>query len=192
MRSYKANFINLGASDHSKKERIGGDYYATDPKALNYLLKYETFNEYVWECACGEGHLSEVLKSYGYIVKSTDKYDRGYGDELVDFLEQTKKFNGDIITNPPYKYSTEFVLKALELTKRKVAMFLKIQFLEGKKRYNEIFKKYPPARVYVFVKRVKVFPNGKNTLKTTAICFAWFVWDKQYTGEPIIRWIYEN
>lgn len=40
---------------YDKKKRVKSDYYATDPQALDYLLKYETFNKNVWECACGGG-----------------------------------------------------------------------------------------------------------------------------------------
>ena len=54
-------------------------------------------------------------------------------------------FNGDIITNPPYKYAKEFVEKALEVIPKgnKVAMFLKLQFLEGKAR-RKMFETSPP------------------------------------------------
>lgn len=54
-------------------------------------------------------------------------------------------FDGDIITNPPYGLATEFAEHAMNIITdgHKVAMFLKIQFLETQKRY-ELFKKYPP------------------------------------------------
>ena len=77
--------------------------------------------------------MSKRLESFGYNVKSTDLIDRGYGETGVDFLAQTEMFDGDILTNPPYKYAMEFVLKALELIPdgHKVFMFLKVTFLEG-------------------------------------------------------------
>ena len=54
-------------------------------------------------------------------------------------------FEGDIITNPPYSVGLEFVQKALESVRPggKVAMFLKVQFLEGQKR-GAFFKDTPP------------------------------------------------
>jgi hypothetical protein len=121
-------------------------------------------------------------------VYSTDLIDRGYQDDLVDFLSATKKFDGDIITNPPYKYCTEFILKGLELTKNKVAMFLKLQTLESQKRYDQIFSKYPPKSVYVFVNRIECGKNGKFT-GSSAVCYAWFVWEKEYKGDTILKWI---
>ena len=77
----------------------------------------------------------------GYNVKSTDLVDRGFGESGADFLKAETAFDGDIITNPPYKYGKEFVEKALELIPegRKVAMFLKLQFMEGKARKKSIY-----------------------------------------------------
>lgn len=109
--------------------------------------------------------------------------------ERVDFLKCENKFDGDIITNPPYKQATEFVVKALELTNRKVAMFLRIQFLESKRRYEEIFRSNPPKKVLVFVKRIKCYPDDCDTIKSSAICYCWIIWDKEYNGKPILEWI---
>lgn len=184
------NMFLIGGKGTTKETRESYDYYATDPMAINYLLKYETFDKNIWECACGQGNLSKRLEEYGYNVKSTDLIYRGFGEkESVNFLMQTEKFNGDIITNPPYKLAMDFVLKALELSKRKVAMFLKIQFLETQKRWHNLLKFNPPSKVYVFVKRIKCYKNNEPTSYLGAICYCWFVWDKEYDGEPIIRWI---
>ena len=107
-------FASLGASNHFDTEREQNDYYATDPIALELLLELETFSPKVWECACGEGHLSKVLEAHGYDVRSTDLVDRGYGEGGVDFLKLNERFDGDIVTNPPYKYAKEFVKHAIE------------------------------------------------------------------------------
>lgn len=184
----------MGASNHTDKEREQNDYYATEPKAAKLLLEVEKFSPNIWECACGEGHLSKVFEDDGYIVKSTDLIYRGYGTDNIDFLEQTDVFNGDIITNPPYKYASEFIYKALDLIpdNRKVAMFLKIQFLEGKAR-KKLFQKYPPKVVYVSSSRLLCAKNGEfERMKTgggSAVAYAWFVWEKGYTGDTIIKWI---
>ena len=108
----------------------------------------------------------------------------------MDFLKQEKTFKGDIITNPPYKYCTEFILKALELVEEghKVAMFLKLQTLEGQDRYKKVFSKFPPKTIYVYTKRIQCAKNG-NFQGTSAVCYAWFVWVKGYKGDPVIKWI---
>lgn len=183
-------FTQLAASNHSKGERQQHDYYATEPKAIELLLDLETFNNNIWECACGEGHLSEVLLNRGYNVYSTDLINRGFGSGGVDFLRQEETFNGDIITNPPYKYAKQFVEKALELinTGSKVAMFLKIQFLESISR-RSLFEKHPPKIVYVATQRLNCAKNGEfEEYPSSAVCYAWFIWEKGYQGEPVIKW----
>jgi len=193
----KTTFVQLGASNHSEGERETNDYYATDPKALEIFLdKIEEdgirLHKNIWECACGEGHLSEVLKSRGYDVWSTDLVDRGYGSGNTDFLKSIPdSWYGDILTNPPYKYAKEFVEKALEVTRigAYTVMFLKIQFLEGQGR-RELFKKYPPKYVYVNSTRQICYINGDMSRKMSSpTCYCWFVWQKGFTGEPVIRWI---
>lgn len=87
------------------------------------------------------------------------------------------------------KYATEFVLKALELSERKVAMFLKVQFLESRKRWDKLFKYYPPSTIYVFVKRINCYRNDDRSIKNSAVCYSWFVWDKEYNGETKVKWI---
>lgn len=155
------------------------------------MLEQETFSADIWECACGEGHLSERLEEHGYNVLSTDLIDRGFGRGGVDFLKQTYNFKGDIITNPPYKYATEFVYKALDLINdgNKVAMFLKLLFLEGKAR-KQLFKKHPPRTIYVSSSRLLCAMNGDFiTYKSSAVAYAWFVWEKGYKGPTMVKWI---
>lgn len=185
----------IGASNHSNENRADDDYYATDPKAVEELLKREKFSHYVWEPACGEGHISEVFKAHGYNVLSSDIIDRGYpGTQIVNFLghiKNTRVYPRDIITNPPYKYAKEFVEQALKLSvdSAKIAMFLKLTFLEGKAR-RELFSKAPPKYIYVFSGRVKCAKNGEfDKTDSSAVAYAWFVWEKGFKGEPKIRWI---
>lgn len=187
-------FTTIGASNHSEKERHKDDYYATDPKAVELLLENETFNHSIWECACGEGHIAKVLESNGYHVISTDLIDRGYGTGGIDFLTQTENRGGncsDIVTNPPYKLALEFAQHALEIVEEgnKVAMFLKLTFLEGQKR-KQFFLKYPPKRIYVFSKRITCAMNGEfENYPSSAIAYAWYIWEKGYKEKPTIDWI---
>lgn len=183
-------FKMLGASNHCDDEREENDYYATDPKAIDMLLSKETFNKNIWEPAAGGGHLSKRLKEYGYNVKQSDIIQRIDDIEIIDFIKTHETFDGDIITNPPYKYCTEFILKALELIKEgnKIAMFLKLQTLEGQERYKKIFSKYPPRKIYVFIKRIECAKNGLFK-GSSAVCYAWFVWEKGYKGQTIIDWL---
>ena len=190
-------YKTLGASNHTDKEREANDYYATEPKAAELLLEHEKFHHTIWECACGEGHLAEVFKAHGHNVIATDLIYRGYGvSGSFDFLKTADKdtFDGDIITNPPYKFAKEFCERAIEAVKPgcKVAMFLKLQFLEGKAR-KEFFKKYPPKTVYVSSSRLLCAKNGEfQKMKDgggSAVAYAWYLWEKGYKGDTVIKWI---
>ena len=187
-------YKTLGASNHTENEREANDYYATEPKAAELLCAVESLSPAIWECACGEGHLAEVFCKHGHIVKATDLIDRGYGCGGVDFLKENVHFQGDIVTNPPYKYAKEFVEHAIDTVADgcKVCMFLKLQFLEGKAR-RTLFEKYPPKCVYVASGRLLCAKNGDfEKMKAgggSAVAYAWFVWQKGYTGETVIRWI---
>ena len=185
-------FTTIGASNHVFDEREPMDYYATDPKAVEMLLKLEQFAPVIWEPACGEGHISKVLQAHGYEVLSTDLVYRGFGDpEPLDFLKETLDgFEGDIITNPPYSVGLEFVQRALESIRPggKVAMFLKVQFLEGQKR-GAFFKYTPPRTVYISRSRLSCAKNGDfERFPDSAIAYAWYVWEKGFTGDPVIKW----
>ena len=192
MAGSKKVFATLGSSNHVPEEREAFDYYATDPKAVEMLLELEQFAPVIWEPACGEGHISKVLQAHGYQVISTDLVYRGFGDpEPLDFLKETLDgFEGDIITNPPYSTGLEFVQRALESVRPggKVAMFLKVQFLEGQKR-GAFFKDTPPRTVYISRSRISCAKNGDfERFPDSAIAYAWYVWEKGFTGDPVIKW----
>lgn len=147
----------------------------------------------IWEVSCGEGHLSERLKSFGYNVKSTDLIDRGYGVGGIDFLACAEQFDGDILTNPPYKDAQLFVEHALELIPdgRKVFMFLKLTFLEGKKR-RKLFDTGCLKTLYVSTSRIICAKNGdfeKQRKEGSAVAYGWYEFEKGFKGNPIIKWI---
>lgn len=121
------------------EEREENDFYATHPAAIPPLLKvlgWENGGKFIYEPACGLGHLSEPLQIYGHTVISTDLIDRGYGVGGVDFLQPTAYDDlgfDAIITNPPYKYALEFVEKSIQVAPI-ACHFLNIKFLESARR----------------------------------------------------------
>lgn len=178
---------------NNKAIREDNDFYATNPKALRDFLEVyeEKLNMPIWECACGQGHLAEELRKHEYDIIATDLIDRGYGNTGINFLEVLNIHNGDILTNPPFKLAEEFVEKGMSLLEdgKKLILFLKIQFLEGQER-KKLFKKYPLKYVYVHSKRQQCSKDADfEHLKATTQFYAWYVWEKGFTGETIIRWI---
>lgn len=171
-------------------ETYDHDYYATDPIAIDKLLEVEKFNKNIWECAVGGGHLADRLKEHGYNVFSSDLVDRGYPNtQVASFFNFKKATNQDIITNPPYKYAKEFVEHGMEILDdgAKMAMFLKLTFLESKKR-KDMFSKYPPKRIWVFSERVECAKNGEF-IGNNAVAYCWYIWEKGFEGRPEIGWL---
>lgn len=186
MRKTKALCI-IGAS-RLNGERDYNDYYPTPGWTVKELLRRQSFTGGIYEPACGEGNISKALLEAGFEVYSSDIIRRGYGEQL-DFL--STKFECDnIITNPPYKLALDFVLHSKNLARHKIAMFLRTAWLEGKSRY-EMFqdKKFPLKTVYQFSQRVSLYKGGVEMKNSGMIAYAWFVWDKAYSGKPTIEWI---
>ena len=170
------------------------DFYPTPRFAIEELLKREVFEGgVIWECACGDGAISEILKENGLPVVSSDIVDRGYGEfRNLDFLHELPfeeiTDTKHIITNPPFKLAKPFIEKSLRIAQGKVAMLLRLAFLESENRY-EMFKTTPLKKVYVFSKRLTMSARGKGAKKGGMIPFAWFVWEHGYEGSPQIDWI---
>lgn len=183
----------LGATNHCDEEREKNDYYATPPKAAELLLEIEELNKNVpiWECSAGENHLARVFREHGYKVRTSDIVKRTETTEQLDFLSDgITEWDGNIITNPPYKYATEFVQKAIDIIKdgNKCIMFLKLQFMEGKQR-RQLFDKYPPKTIWVSSSRLTCAKNGEfGGMNHGAVAYAWFVWEKGYSGKTKLKW----
>ena len=194
--NYKSIYVTLGASNHSNLEREANDYYATHPSMAKFLLELEPQLNNIWEPACGEGHLAKVFEKNNKLLFASDLIDRGYNSKFCNkdfnFLNMNLKHNGDIVTNPPYKYALEFVKKSLESINENhyVCMFLKLTFLEGKERRN-FFKENPPIRIWVSSSRMECAKNGKflkDNGNGGAVAFGWFVWQKGYKGKTTLDW----
>lgn len=200
-------FRIIGASNHCKDDREAVDFYSTDPDCVKDLLTVEEFSKEILEPCCGNGNIAKVLVEAGYDVEASDLYDHGYGAIGVDCFDY-KKIEKDLISNPPYSLTTEFIEHMLNELQpgHKMALFLKLQILEGQARYQKIFARGKLKRVYVYVNRVACYKNDERyqknedgSLKTdkdgnpkkigSAACYCWAVFDADYHGFPEIRWI---
>lgn len=133
----------------------------------------------VWEPACGEGHMAEVLREYFREVRATDIEDYRYGEAVIDFLHKDSHWLPDwIITNPPFNDGTDFVLKALELAGTGVAMFVRLQWLETLGRYERIFRETPPTLISFFVERVPLHKGRWEPEGDTFTGYVWLTWLK--------------
>ena len=189
----------LGSSAHAKDDREKLDFYATDPQSLELFLDAIesdddiVLDQNIWENACGDGSLSQVLTKHGYSVFSTDIEQRGNSHALMDFTKDVSviQWEGDILTNPPYSHAENFVRNSLSVIKEGnyVIMFLRLQFIEGQRR-RKLYKEFPPKYIYVHSARQMTYKNNRRSKKkSSAVCFAWFIWVTGFIGDPILRWI---
>lgn len=187
----------LGASNHTTDDRASGDYYATHPDMVRDLLAAGApLRNRVWEPACGGGHIVNVLRETGREVIASDIVDRGCPDSFVhDFLWALPggflpEGDYDIMTNPPYSPSLEFVERAISVAGdgANIWMLLRLQFLEGQER-RRLFDVSPPADVWVFSARRMCGKAGDFSKTDSAIAYAWFRWVKGVRGASIIKWL---
>lgn len=166
----------------------GPDYFPTPKWATHALIDSEKFDGDIWECACGDGAMSRVLEQTESQVYSSDLYDRPYGDAGVDFLT-AKRRASNIVTNPPYNSAEGFVKSGLEKADRKLALLLRLAFLEGGNRNRTIFTVTPPTRVWVFSERITFYPAGMKAAGSGTTAYAWFVWDKDASPTTELKWL---
>ena len=165
------------------------DWYPTPAYATEALLEVEGFGNLVWEPACGDGAISKVLEKWGIFTTDCDLHDYGFGNTGVDFLLETERLASSIVTNPPYKLATDFIHQAINLGVEKHAWLLRLSFLEGIARHKRLYQLFPPARVWVFSKRLTIWRGDeeKNGSGTTA--YAWFIWERGKYDETTIGWL---
>lgn len=182
--SGRSDFQPAFLTGDSTEQREPTDYYKTPEHATRPLIAREKFDGIVWECACGDGAIARLLP--GEVI-ATDLYNRGYGESGVDFLATVKQVN-HVVTNPPYSLAQKFVEHALRCASGKVAMLLKLNFLEGQRR-KPFFEATPLRTVYVFSNRISFdkadVKGGGNGL----LAYAWFVWEIGFQGKPTLEWI---
>jgi hypothetical protein len=169
--------------------RNKNDFYPTPPLATYILHKYSNIPENVVEPCAGRGNISIELIRNGYNVKSFDLYE--YSNQLCNIhtgqdvlqLEKQPGYNA-LVTNPPYhkdlpRKIAEKAVKEYDF----VAMFLRLTFLEGKKR-KKLFTLNPPSSIIFLSDRIKfekdvIEPIEKNQQIGGMIAYSWFVWDKK-------------
>lgn len=205
MGKYSAKGLYAGY-DKNNKEREALDYYATPPQEVTNILnkmKLNLVGKTVLDPGCGEGHLLKGVRDYeadSYLL-GTDIKDRTgavthllkeegniffkYG-EKYDFLSEDYLFSDVhyVIMNPPYSVLIPFIQHSLSIATEGVLMLGRLQALEGVKRYETIFRDYPPTKVFVYVDRIACYKNGDFSLPPNSIqAYAWFYWDKKDTSK---------
>jgi len=204
-RTSKYNHAGLYSGyDKNHKERDALDFYATPTKEVENILNIlnlDFSNEIILEPCCGDGHMYDGIMNYlnnnggADAVIATDIMERegnfphmaGSDYDFIkdEYMDNVKKeCNIDnidyIIMNPPFKLIEPFVMKSLGIAQKGIIMLGRIQFLEGKSRYENILKDFPPTDVYVYVDKISCFKGGNENIKQASVqCYAWFYWNME-------------
>jgi hypothetical protein len=164
--------------------------WATRALCEHILSKNDLAVQTCLEPACGRGYMVKPLREYFASVEASDAYHYGFAPER-DFLSYPYETGSHdwVITNPPFRLAEDFVLRALMVARKGVAILARTVFLESSGRYKAIFSQVPPAAFAQFVERVPMVKGRIDQKASTATGYAWLVWDKGYSGAPQLKWV---
>lgn len=180
---------NYSRNNATGKRKVS-DFYETPYCLIKEFIETDKknwdFSKSFLDGSSGRGALEKVLKDYFHNIEAYDITDG------KDFLKEERKFAYSI-QNPPYGISLPFILKAKEIITDRFAFLLPLTYLQGKERLETVWKdkEYPLASVYVFNRYPMLGEELRDDWKihTGMQTYCWMVWDKHYTGEPVIRWL---
>jgi hypothetical protein len=167
----------VGDSDH----RRDNDRYYTQLREIDALLGVEKFPGETLDPCAGDGRIVRRLRQKGCKARGTDI------DSGTDFFAEAGTAD-NIVTNPPWGKKDDFILHAMRRARRKVALLLPLFALSGIRRLKEIYsnRSFRLKCVYVISHRLQFDPGSEGG---STIVGGWFVWERQYKGEPVIRWL---
>lgn len=186
----------------ARQDRQQDDFYETDPFAVEKLIEKLTENHIpipatIIDSSVGRGSIAKVFENTGRKVIGYDIVDRGWqGTILKDYRFVTERCVPKhemimIVENPPFKHSQQFIENGLNNILRKgeyLCSLQRIQFLESKSR-KSLFNEHPPKFVFIFSERIKCEKDGIKSKNGSMMCYAWFVWEKGYKGDTLLKWI---
>lgn len=178
------------------EKQSSNDLYTTPVEALDaiwpYMEKDIILANNVLEPCSGMHDITKYLTSRGALVFTNELYpvDGFRYDTVEDFLSDNNSCGAYsmLVSNPPYNKASEFILKGFEHAPVQWH-FLRLSFLEGQKRFEELFNLGKLSDVYIFTYRVSC-PKGIDREKTAnSVCYAWYRFDKYYCGQPKLHWL---
>lgn len=159
------------------------------------VFKEEWQGKSILEPCCGIGGISIPLIELGLEVKTNElgSYSAYTPDYPYDFLNLTDDQKDDlrsdwIVSNPPYKHGCEFVKVGFEVADQQL-LLLRTAFLEGNKRYKELFQLGHLQNVYQFINRVSCTRGEQQEYTDNSVSYMWFHFNKNFVGNPTIHWV---
>lgn len=140
----------------------------------------------VGEPACGAGHYVHGLRDYFPAVYASDKflYDGNLQHDFVGGKAYPFPRPDWVTTNPPFDLTEEFILHALGLATRGVALLMRGNLLEGQARHRLLTQTAPLTHFAAFSERVPMFRHRWDPVKSSAAFYGVFIWQKTRRGPP--------
>lgn len=186
------NFSANNVTGKRKKSDFYETPYSLTRQFIEKAIDERIFNtqQQVLEPAAGNGAIVNVLKDYweSSLIHAYDKVVDGkdFRDEHVSYPY--------IITNPPFSRALQFINKAKEVVGQTFAYLLPLSYLHGKARYDALTYRdevFPLSRVWVYTRYPMLGdPLRKDgKYRTGMMVYAWYIWDRDHSGQPEIDWI---
>jgi hypothetical protein len=183
-----------------KELRNKNDKYLTPFSVIQQLLDYKTDipkDASIFEpCCSNEKIIINTLEKNGFNNLSYNIFDEDKPETNFLLFDETKQFDY-IITNTPYgKIAIDFIAKMKKIASKQVIALYNFNTLTGKNNFEKIWSDndYKLKEIYIFIRPCwlmnTVREDGKY--KTGINGYAWFIWDKEYKGEPILKHIDNN
>tara|TARA_R110002033_G_scaffold149954_1_gene186917 strand:+ start:368 stop:931 length:564 start_codon:yes stop_codon:yes gene_type:complete len=180
----------LGESGYERREN---DAYFTPDWCTRVLLRHACFpNHLLWEPAAGDGAIVRNLVEAGFGVVATDINPAAKNIEKIDFFSYKEAPIGvtAIVTNPPYKIAEPFIMRSLDLMKKRrgvVAMLLRQEYDCASTRQFMFGQSLNFDMKIVLTKRPRWVKDSSGSPRHN---YAWYIWDFSFSksSSPVIRY----
>lgn len=173
-------------------EREEQDFYPTPPEPTRALLRAEAGRlrgfPMIWEPAAGDGAMAREIEAAGHSTIMSDLIDRGAGAQIRDFFDFDAPLASAIITNPPYHLVNyrdgrgRWIYHAMDTLGVEYMALLLSWSWPGAGGLGGLWAAWPPARVYLMRWKIDFTGAGAPPMLN-----AWFVWDRAWRGETVLR-----
>lgn len=172
----------MGKAYANRKPIEDNDFFET-PKCLTQeLLKNYPIKGSILEPCCGKFGISNILENNGLKVISKDLI---YGNNFItdDYTNEHYDF---VITNPPFKFWNEIVEKAKKVADKVCVIGRTNYFGSHQRNTSGIWKNL--IYIYIFDRQVSYEKKYTDDLVNCGcLVTAWFIYDKNYDGLPMIK-----
>lgn len=173
-------------------EREPDEFYPTPPEPTRAFLHAEIdrLREFsaIWEPAAGDGAMVREMESLGMVVRASDLVDRGCEADIRSFYDFPVAVASAIVTNPPFAEcgwgngKARWLKHALDVLDVEYMALLLNWTFPGAGGLASFWAQHPPARVYLMRWKIDFTGQGAPPMLN-----GWFVWDKQWKGETVLR-----